>query len=236
MNKREREIRRDLKRGYSVKEISERHRISRAHAYRIKKSQGINPDTGKPYGSANEYERHLICLRINSDTGRTFENSTEYADYLAKRRINPTTGKKFNSKNEMSLSRLREKIDPETGEASTSYYERKRKQQQLENQQRFETEISILPYEFLKSISYKAANFSYESLSKGILDILDTLEQRDEKLRNVIERRFFRGQTLRKVSSEMGVSFERIRQLEKEALERLRIIAIRSDLECYLQN
>jgi len=54
------------------------------------------------------------------------------------------------------------------------------------------------------------------------LDVKDMLNSLPERLRQIVIKRFFEFKVRRVIASEMGVSIERIRQLESKALWKIR--------------
>ena len=66
--------------------------------------------------------------------------------------------------------------------------------------------------------------------------LLKTIDQLDERERTVLKLRFGLPMTLEEVGKLLGLSRERVRQIEKEALEHLRILhkeAARKEIEEY---
>ncbi len=75
--------------GMSPAEIARQTGVSYSSVYGLTKvRQRVNPETGEPFESLNQYQEYTARQRVNPETGEPFESKSQYREYTARQRVN----------------------------------------------------------------------------------------------------------------------------------------------------
>ena len=75
--------------GLSPAEIARQTGVSYSSVYGLTRiRQRVNPETGEPFESRNQYQEYTARQRVNPETGEPFESRSQYQEYTARQRVN----------------------------------------------------------------------------------------------------------------------------------------------------